>query len=163
MNLAIDHGAPFRDSVMALVARHPEFEAEIRDWADHWIEMATPDIPLSVRLLRALRARGVPVHALSNFGVETFGIARAHHPFLDEFDRHFLSGEMRIAKPDPAISAAVEEALGVAGPQILFTDDRPDNVAAAAARGWRTHLFETPEGLAERLVAEGLLPAAEAA
>ncbi|MEY2962082.1 MAG: hypothetical protein RLZ60_1912, partial [Pseudomonadota bacterium] len=40
---------------------------------------------------------------------------------------------------------------------LLFADDRADNIAAAAARGWKTHLFTDPQGFAARLVAEGLL------
>ena len=51
----------------------------------------------------------------------------------------------------------------VAPEALIFTDDRADNVAAAKARGWKTHLFEGPQGWADRLVAEGLLSAEEAA
>ena len=29
--------------------------------------------------------------------------------------------------------------------EILYIDDRPENIAAGAARGWRTILHETPE------------------
>jgi 2-haloacid dehalogenase len=45
---------------------------------------------------------------------------------------------------------------------LLFADDRADNIAAASARGWNTHLFDGPEGWADRLVAEGLLTGKEA-
>ncbi|MGI9393561.1 MAG: HAD family phosphatase, partial [Boseongicola sp.] len=41
--------------------------------------------------------------------------------------------------------------------RLIFTDDSPANVAAAAKRGWKTHLFEGPKGWADRLIAEGLL------
>ena len=44
-----------------------------------------------------------------------------------------------------------------------FTDDRADNIAAAAARGWQTHHFTGPQGWADRLVAAGLLTREEAA
>jgi 2-haloacid dehalogenase len=46
---------------------------------------------------------------------------------------------------------------------LLFTDDRAENIAAAAARGWQTHLFDGPQGWADRLIAEGLLTEQEAA
>ena len=39
-----------------------------------------------------------------------------------------------------------------------FVDDRADNTAAAAARGWKTHLFDGADGWAARLVILGLLP-----
>ena len=163
MNLRVDLGAPWAEEVAALAEAHPDWAEAISHWHRRWIEMASPEIPRSVRLLRALKARGLPVFALTNFGRETFEHAAEHYPFFHEFDRAFVSGRLRLAKPDPAIYQAVERESGIAPEALLFTDDRPENLEAAAARGWRTHLFEGPEGLAERLVAEGLLTAGEAA
>ena len=40
---------------------------------------------------------------------------------------------------------ALEKLAGRHGADILYIDDRPENVAAGAARGWRTILHETPE------------------
>ncbi|TNC62463.1 HAD family hydrolase [Rubellimicrobium roseum] len=162
MNERVDLGAVWEDEVEALAQEHPDWAPEIRHWRHRWIEMASPEIPRSVRLLRALRARGVPVFALSNFGRETFDEALRHYPFLAEFDRAFVSGHLRLAKPDPAIYETVERDSGLAPSALLFTDDRPENVEAAAARGWRTHLFRHPDPFAELLVAEGLLSPEEA-
>ncbi len=163
MNLAVDRGADLSAEVEALAARHPAWAREIRWWRDRWLELCAPAIPESVRLLERLRRRGVPVYALTNFGVATFQIARGAYPFLDSFDRAFVSGQLRMLKPEPGIYAAVEEGTGHPPERLLFADDRPENVAAAAARGWRVHLFDGPGGFAARLVAEGLLPAGEAA
>ena len=157
MNDRVDRGAVWAEEVAELATRHPDWAEPISHWHHRWIEMARPEIPHSVRLLRALRSRGVPVFARSNFGRETFAHAIPHYPFLEEFDRAFVSGHLRLAKPDAAIYEAVEREGGVAPEALLFVDDRPENIAAARARGWRTHLFEGPEGLAARLVAEGLL------
>jgi len=163
MNLRVDLGADLSDEVEALAARHPDWAPEIRMWRDRWLDMAAPDIPASAHLLRRLRARGVPVFALSNFGRATFEIACRAYPVLTEFDQTFVSAHLGVMKPDPRIYAHLETETGLAPGALLFTDDRPENVDAAAARGWRTHLFETPQGWAERLVAEGLLAPAEAA
>jgi HAD superfamily hydrolase (TIGR01509 family) len=162
MNMAVDLGADFRDTVYGCADAHPAYAREIRDWHDHWLDLATPVIDRSVRLLRALRAQGVPVFALTNFGVGSFDLAASHHDFLNEFDRAYVSGRLRLAKPDPAIFAHVEADCGVAPDRLLFADDRPDNIAAATARGWQGHLFTTPGGWADRLVAEGLLDESEA-
>lgn len=157
MNDRIDRGADFRATVYATAEAHPGWEAEIRDWHDAWLKLAGPEIPESVALLRALRARGVPVFALSNFGIGSFAVAEAEWPFLTEFDRRYISGHMGVAKPDAAIYAMVEADCGLAPEALLFADDRAENIAAAAARGWGTHLFDGPPGLATRLSAEGLL------
>lgn len=161
MNAAIDIGAPFRETVYEWADRHPDWHAEIRLWYDEWVCLAAPIIPRSVRCLRALRARGVPVACLTNFGHESYAQAQGHYVVLGEFDHEFVSGRLRIAKPDPAIYAAVEDGLGADPDAIVFADDRPENVAAAADRGWRAHLFDGPDGWADRLVAEGLLSGAE--
>lgn len=163
MNLRVDRGAPFAAEVEALAAAHPDWAPEIRLWHERWSEMFAPPIDGTVRLLERLRAGPLPVHALTNFGVDTFEIARRQYPFLQGFTRTFVSGHLGVLKPEPGIYAAVEAATGLSGAEIFFTDDSPANVEAAAARGWRAHLFEGPEGLEARLAAEGLLEPERAA
>lgn len=158
MNDRVDRGEDFRTTVYEAAKQSPDWHDEIRHWHDHWIELASPEIPRSVALLRALRALGVPVFALSNFGIGTFEIAEKAYPFLKEFDRRFISGHMGVTKPDAEIYARLESESGVAPERLLFTDDRADNIAAAAARGWQVHLFEGAEGWERSLIAHGLLP-----
>ncbi|EAR49978.1 HAD-superfamily hydrolase, subfamily IA, variant 1 family protein [Oceanicola granulosus HTCC2516] len=162
MNERVDRGAHFGETIMAFAADNPEFADEIVLWHDRWIELASPAIDHSVRLLRALRRHGTPCFALSNFGVQTFEMAEMHYPFFKEFDRRYISGQMGVIKPSPEIYAAVEADCGLPPGSLLFTDDRADNIAAAEERGWQVHHFTRPEGLARRLVREGLLKASEA-
>lgn len=163
MNLGLDRGDPWLASVTALADRHPDWRAAIMHWHDRWIEMTGPPIAHSVRLLRALRGKGVPVYALTNFGAESFRLAIATYPFFAEFDGALVSGEVGVMKPEPAIYEHVEAMAGLTGDAILFTDDNAANIAAAALRGWRTHLFTDPVPFAARLVAEGLLTERQAA
>ena len=157
INDEVDRGGNFHDTIMAAAKANPDWHDEVMMWHDRWIEMAAPAIDHSVRLLRALRGSGVPVFALTNFGIQTFEVAEPVYPFLGEFDRRYISGHMGVIKPDAEIYARVEADCGVPPAGLLFTDDRIDNINVAAARGWRTHLFEGPQGWADRLVAEGLL------
>ncbi|MFD0982403.1 HAD family hydrolase [Tropicimonas aquimaris] len=163
MNDEVDRGGDFREVIYATAETYPQWRDEIRMWHDRWIDLAQPPIDHSVRLLRALRGRGVPVHALTNFGIGTFEVASGAYDFLNEFDALHISGHMGVIKPDAKIYEMVEASCGCAPDGILFTDDRADNIAAAEARGWQTHLFEGPQGWAARLVAEGLLSVEEAA
>lgn len=157
INDEVDRGGNFHDTIMAAAKANPDWHDEVMMWHDRWIEMAAPAIDHSVRLLRALRGSGVPVFALTNFGIQTFEVAEPVYPFLGEFDRRYISGHMGVIKPDAEIYARVEADCGVSPAGLLFTDDRIDNINVAAARGWQTHLFEGPQGWADRLVAEGLL------
>ena len=162
MNIRIDAGAPFRATVEAHAALHPKWSEQILWWYHHWIDMAAPRIEESVALLRALRARGVPVMALTNFGDDSFTYAQSQYDFLNEFDRAFVSARMGVSKPDAEIYRRVEAETGIAPDRLLFTDDKKENTDAAADRGWRVHLFTDWQGWAKRLVTEGLLTQAEA-
>ena len=162
MNDRVDSGENFHE-VLAQTARdNPDWKTELDIWQDRWIELASPVIDHSVRLMAALQKRSVPVFSLTNFGIQTYDIAAAKYPFLRQFDRDFISGHMGVIKPDPMIYEMLEAQSGVAPDALLFTDDRSDNIVAATARGWHTHLFEHPQGWADRLVAEDLLSAEEA-
>lgn len=163
MNESVDLGRPLGVAVAELAARHPDWAAEIGFWDSRWLEMFGPVIPGSVAALRALKAKGVPVFALTNFGNETLARADAAYPFLTGFDARFVSAELGLMKPHAAIYAALEDGTGLAPDRLLFADDKAENVAAAAARGWRTHLFDGAAGWVDRLVAEGVLTEGEAA
>lgn len=163
MNDAIDRGGPFKETIYEFADRYPHWRDAIRRWHCDWIEMASPGIPHSIRLMAALQAKGVPVFALTNFGIGTFDYAKGFYPFLSHFDRAYVSGHMGVIKPEARIYEMVEEDCGLSGGQLLFTDDRADNIFAAHERGWKTHLFDGPEGWAARLVGEGLLSKEEAA
>jgi hypothetical protein len=75
-------------------------------------------------LQRALRAKGVQVFALTNFGKHSFEEAVPMMDFLQDFDRLYVSGRMGVIKPDPRIYAMVEADCGIAPDRLLFTDDR---------------------------------------
>lgn len=163
MNDRVDSGENFHTVLAATEAENPDFATEIRAWHDDWIQLASPVMPHSVHLLRALRAKGVPVFSLTNFGIETFDYAASIYTFLSEFDRDYVSGRMGVIKPDPRIYEMLEADCGVAPERLLFTDDRVDNIAAARGRGWQTHHFKSQQGWADSLVRHGLLTAEEAA
>lgn len=162
MNELVDEGALFRETIYDWAERHPDWAEEIRWWYDRWIELASPRIEGSIALLRALRGKGVPVFALTNFGKYSFDEAIPKLDFLVEFDRAYVSGRMGVVKPDPRIYQMVEEDCGLPPQALIFADDKAENIAAAAARGWKTHQFESWQGWARRLVAEGLLTEREA-
>ncbi|MBL9048711.1 MAG: HAD-IA family hydrolase [Tabrizicola sp.] len=162
MNELVDAGGLFRETIYEWAERFPAWAPEVRMWYDRWIELASPRIEGSIRLLRALRTNGVPVFSLTNFGSHSYEEARTKLDFLSEFDREYVSGRMQVMKPDPQIFEMVEIDCGIPAGRLLFTDDKAENITAAARRGWRTHQFESWQGLARRLVAEALLTEQEA-
>lgn len=61
-------------------------------------------------------------------------------PFLQHFEKAYLSHELHLRKPQPEIYAHVLQDAGLDAAETLFIDDRAENIAAAAALGIRTHL-----------------------
>lgn len=157
VNAEIDLGRPQAEAIAALAEESPDWADAIRLWHDDWAGMFRNPVAGSAETLLALKSAGIPCYALSNFGAESLEIAREMHPVLGAFDAAFVSAHLGLAKPDPAIYAALEAGTGHSGGALLFADDRPENVAAAAARGWQTHLFTDAQGWRARLRAEGLL------
>jgi FMN phosphatase YigB (HAD superfamily) len=52
------------------------------------------------------------------------------------FPRRFFSCRVGFTKPDGEYFCHIERQLGLAPEELLFLDDRPDNVAGAQRRGW---------------------------
>ena len=73
------------------------------------------------------------------------------------FPVHALSYRFRAMKPDPQFYASATKLAGVAPQHIFFTDDRADNIAAAADAGWDAVLFESVSQLNEALRSRGVL------
>ncbi|MCK0126199.1 HAD family phosphatase [Gelidibacter sp. F2691] len=157
MNELIDRGGDFRQVIYDTAEQHPEFRDEIRWWHDRWLELASPAIDLSVATLRALKTRNIPVFALSNFGIDPFVIGEAAYGFLTEFDRRYISGHMGVTKPSAQIYQMLENDCGIAPSELLFTDDRQENIDAAARRDWQTHHFTTARNWADELIARDLI------
>jgi len=156
MNLDVDRGAPFKETIYAKADAFPQYGDLIRAWHDRWIEMAQPLIPKSWEILRKLKSQGMPVFALSNFGVESYEYAKSVYPELDEFDVEFISGRLRMIKPDIGIYAHLEEETGLSGADLVFFDDRLDNIEAAQKRGWHGFVFTSPDQMAIDLKGLGL-------
>lgn len=157
MNERVDLGEGFQSVIYETADAHPKWRDEVRMWHDNWLDLATPAIDGSVSVLAELKARKVPVYALTNFGIESFDLACRHYGFLNSFDKAYVSGHMKVTKPSARIYEMVEEDCGLDPSSLIFTDDRPENVDAAKARGWQTHLFSGPEGWREALVTAGML------
>ena len=61
------------------------------------------------------------------------------------FDNNLLGDSCLIVKRLNRIYGAMEKMSGRRGAEIIYIDDRLENVEAGSARGWRTVLHETPE------------------
>jgi putative hydrolase of the HAD superfamily len=107
-------------------------------------------------ILAELNAGGTGVHVLSN-APRHFAQSATTFDWRDLVDTFFFSGLLGLAKPDPAIYAAVEDSLGLPADALWFIDDKLENVTTATSRGWHAHLWIDDADTRAWLVAEGFL------
>jgi 2-haloacid dehalogenase len=152
-----DRGRPFAEAAALLVRDHPHRRELIEAWPARYPEMIPGPVAGTVEILTELRDRDVPLYALSNWSAETFPHARERFPFLGWFRGIVLSGELRIAKPDPEIYRYLLDTYHLRAEDIVFIDDSPRNVDAAASLGIRAVRFTDAPALRVALVELGLL------
>ncbi len=111
---------------------HELWAADFRSWLS-----VNPDV---IDLLTDLRAGGTPLALLSNAGPD-YGSYFRHGPLGDFFAACYVSGELRLLKPQPEIYQHVLDDLGISPAEAVFVDNRASNVAGAQALGITGHVF----------------------
>jgi 2-haloacid dehalogenase len=140
-NHQMDAGKPFAEAVAERQQLYPEHTALIALWKDGWQRMLREEIADTVQILSELRGRGTQLFALTNWSAETFPVARARFPFLAWFQDIVVSGEVKLAKPDPRIFELTIRRTGLDPSDTLFIDDSAPNVEAARAVGLHAEHF----------------------
>lgn len=85
-----------------------------------------------------LRRRGVPTYIFSNTNDLAVAHIRRRFPFFSNFTGYIYSYQVGAMKPAPAIYEALERLSGGQGAEILYLDDRLENLEAGRACGWQT-------------------------
>jgi HAD superfamily hydrolase (TIGR01509 family) len=110
-----------------------------------------------LQLLEQVRANKYTTAVLSNTNELAIQFIRQQFPFFAGFAHHILSYEHRAMKPDPALYHAVELASGMTSGQILFIDDRPENVQTAHQLGWHAFVHHDPAATRQTFARFGLI------
>ncbi len=152
-----DAGEPIDRLASELRAAHPEYADEIHAYVTRFNETVGGPVAGVHELVHRLYEQDVPLFALTNFGTDFWQGFRPTAPILLRFRDILVSGEEKLAKPDPAIYRRAEERFAHAADQLFFIDDREENIAAARACGWHAHLFSDAETLEAELRSRGFL------
>jgi 2-haloacid dehalogenase len=152
-----DKGRSFAEAVAELSAKFPQHTELIRIYDERYEDSIKGVLQGSVEIMGQLKQAGYPLFGLTNWPAEKFQIVRPKYPFLDWLEDIVVSGEVRLAKPDPAIYAVLLERIGRPPGECLFIDDSETNIAAARRLGFNTILFESPEQLKSELQQRGIL------
>ncbi len=156
-NRTLDAGRSFAEAVETLTREHPDEADLIAAYHSRWPEMLGGAFEDSVSIVGELKARGVPVYALSNWAAETFAATRRQFPFLDDLDGLVISGEVGVGKPDAGIFRHLISRFGIEPSSTVFVDDWDLNVATAVGLGFIAIRFVDAPRLRSQLGVLGLL------
>lgn len=114
-----------------------------------------------VHVVSQLRAVNFPMAILSNTCSAHWNWARQNFAIVDQLFSHaVLSYEEKSMKPDGKIYqsaiAMAKKLTGCEPAEIFFTDDKPENVAAAVDAGINAKLYESPQRLLSQLRESGV-------
>ncbi|MEZ4684813.1 MAG: HAD family phosphatase [Bacteroidia bacterium] len=156
-NIAQDTAAVLREATNASHPRFPEYESEISAYFSRWSEMIGGHYQDVVKIQQSLiKNPAYRVVALTNWSSQTFPWALRNFPFLHDFEGILVSGEEKLAKPDPAIYQLLLKRFNIDPDRAIFIDDSAKNIAGAWKEGITGHRYTDPERLEEYLAKMGI-------
>ena len=156
-NYTFDQGYPFSLGIAELSRRFPQHAELIRMFDERWLETLGTTFDATIELVKAVKARGIPVYGLTNWSSEKFEQVRPQYEFMNLFADIVVSGVEKIAKPDPRIYTLLLERNGLNAVDCLYIDDSKENCRAARQLGIHTVIYQSSAQIRQELVAHGLL------
>jgi HAD superfamily hydrolase (TIGR01509 family) len=144
------------DGFFAEIQAATGYRGTTAEFAGEFADIFTP-MPEMIALHAELRRRGLATFILSNTNELAASHIRQRFPFFADFDGYLLSYQVGAMKPDEKIYLAAEQLTRRRGADLLFLDDRADNIAAAAARGWQVVHHQSHAQTRAAVAALGLL------
>lgn len=118
---------------------------------DLWTDL---NLPMAEWAQSLQRAR-IPTGILSNIGDQMEAGVLRKHPWLNSFTHITWSHRLQTAKPDPAIYRHAAEGLAQSPFNILFLDDKLENIEAAHNAGMQTIQYSTHQHFREEMQHRG--------
>ena len=121
---------------------------------DYWSTINAPMLAWA----RKLQHAGIVTGILSNMpGPMETGL-RARYRWIDDFTHTTWSHALNLAKPEPAIYLSAAQSLHTPPANILFLDDKEENIAAALGVGMQAILYTTYQAFEQEMHHRGLDP-----
>src|SRR5258708_17250958 len=155
---SFETGQTTREQFYSTVCAATGYDGSLEEFAAVFADIFFPIEPM-IRLHAAIRRKGFPTYIFSNTNDIAVAHIRRNFPFFSHFDGYILSYDHAAMKPDSRLYEVVEQMTGKRQQEILYLDDRPENIAAGAERRWQVVLQETPEKTQAAVEKFGLLGA----
>ena len=119
---------------------------------DLWSTLNPPMLAWVDKLQRA----GIRTGILSNMPDAMETGLRARHAWIESFDHHTWSHAVNRAKPEPEIYQHAADGLQTPPENILFLDDKSENITAALAAGMQALQYSTHPVFEQEMRSRGL-------
>jgi HAD superfamily hydrolase (TIGR01509 family) len=149
-------GSITRQEFFAEVCQTTSFQGDLDEFGQFFADIFSP-MDEMIELHTRLRQQGIPTFVFSNTNDLAVAHIRRKFPFFSRFDGYVLSYEHGSMKPSARLYEVVEATTGRTGKQLLYLDDRLENVEVGAARGWQVIHHQSGKASIKRVEALGLL------
>lgn len=129
------------------------------DWPQSYREVLKASLGMDqamYALVDELKGKQIPVGLLSNINDRYTKLIR-EFGLYEPFDPCILSYEVGLEKPDPQIYQLLLKAVPFAPADIIFIDDKLENVEAAKTHGIDAFVFESHDQVRAELKKRGIL------
>jgi FMN phosphatase YigB (HAD superfamily) len=154
--LEYESGRLTRQTFFAALRDAIGFQGDLAEFGSYFADIFTA-MPETIALHAELRRRGFQTYIFSNTNDLAVEHVRRNFPFFKNFDGYIFSYEVGGLKPQPKIYAAMEAMTGRRGADLIYIDDRAENIETGRARGWRAILHESPEKTRQALAVMGII------
>ena len=96
--------------------------------------------PVTVKYLESLKDKHKRTGLLSNLPIDLVHYLRKNFDFFELMDDVFFSAEIQLVKPEVCCYQHVLSTIRCAGPDVIFYDDREENLRGAEKLGMNTFL-----------------------
>lgn len=138
--------ATYWSAVLERDVSDPELADLVRQDVASWCHLNDD----TLEVLDQAHQRGATLSLLSNAPHE-LAVAITGHPAFAMFEHLIFSASLGIAKPDAAVFHAALETMARRPQEVVFIDDMPENVDAAAQIGMVGVLFTSASRLRKEL------------
>jgi putative hydrolase of the HAD superfamily len=133
-----------------------KFRGEFEHFEPIFADIFSPILEM-IDLHTRLRKREVPTYIFSNTNEIAIRHIRATYPFFENFTGYIFSYQHRSMKPEAAIYEIVERVTKRRGAELLYIDDRLENIEQGRERRWNSIHHQTPKETIRQVQGLGLV------
>lgn len=131
-------------------SKRPDLEKEIKLFFSTYFNLLQP-IASTVNLALELK-KEYRISILSNMPEVSDYFIRTKFRFFNKFELPLFSWKVKMIKPDPKIYELQMQRLNTRAEEILFIDDKQENLDAAAKLGMHTYLMKNHQKAPEEIM-----------